>query len=454
VARDAATIYIDHDEHGIVRRYIQAGLRGRQTMPWAEENVMFNMDIGGVFTVFDRHDIIYMKLHPKSSSCYGSPPILALLQAIQADTSADLNITKFMATGGVVPGFLAVDERIDPNISKRFEDAFLRMQRAGARQLPIISGAGDTKYIPIAATSREMEQNQLQNYYRQKLCAMYKVPPHILGIVDGVNRGIAFAQNDQFQAGAITPIKVYLENTITQRIVEEFSNKLRFELIEPPAADFNTRFQKASSLKQVGAISEEQFFVRIGEEPPDKQTPEGMQIQVGLESAKLDLEIKKENLRKLRNDIKTQEIGQQTQEFGLEQQKQQMEQQSQMQEQQAQQQQQQAQQQQQVGPRGQGTPVFDALEQKQEPMKKAMGLLETVHPALKSMMRGSIASTGKPMVGSPKDDLIGESKDKKRYKDPKRQEYLHDRRRRKDVREQEVDNIYKTYDPTKTVEGV
>ena len=141
-------------------------------MPMVEDNLIFNIDIGGSFALFDRHDLIYMRLHPKSGSAYGSPPIMTLLQAIQADLAADANIGRFMATGGVVPGFIAAEEKMDPNVVKRYEAVFRRVQKAGAREIPIISGVGNTQFIPIAQSSREMEQNQLQNYYMKKIKLM------------------------------------------------------------------------------------------------------------------------------------------------------------------------------------------------------------------------------------------------------------------------------------------
>jgi hypothetical protein len=330
IARDAATVFIDHDEKGTIRRYVQAGMRGRTPAPVTEDNIIFNMDIGGTFAIFDPSDIIYTNMHNRSGSYYGTPPIIALLQSIQADMAGDANIARFMSTGGIIPGYIGVDEGLDPNAAKRLEEAFKRIQRAGGKELPIISGVGNTQFVPIAANSKEMETNQLQNYYKQKILAIYGVPPHVLGLTEGVNRGVAFAQTDSFMAGAINPFKIHLERLITSRIVEDFNHKLRFEFLEPNASDFQTRLQQGQEMRQTGAISREQFFFRLGTVPPAEETPAEI-------SQNLDLEIKKMQVENLKVQLAQGEKNLQVMDFQIAQQQQQSEQ-MQMQQQQQQQQ--------------------------------------------------------------------------------------------------------------------
>lgn len=296
IARDAGSIFIDHDEHQVHRRYVQVGLNARQIYPYDDNNPIFTMDISGAFAVFDRHDMIYMRIQPRAGSAYGTPPILTLLQSLQADEAADRDIERLMGSGGVLPGFINIDENLDPNIVKRYTEAFKRIQVSGRRELPIISGGGNATFVPIAANNREMEKRQLQEYYMKKILAVFGVPPHMLGVTDGVNRGVAFAQTDSYMANAINPLKIYFENMLTNSVVKEFHPWLRFEFLEPRAIDFETRYERGSRMKQDGLITDAQFSIMIGEEPATEKGPAALIVDLDLQQRKINLEISKKDL--------------------------------------------------------------------------------------------------------------------------------------------------------------
>lgn len=294
ITRDASTILVDHDEKQIIRRYVQTGTRGRQSMPYAEaDNQIFGPDFGGDFAVFDIHDMIFMTLHPQSGSVYGTPPIAILLDTLNADLAADRNLARFMATGGVVPGFVALDDSLGADLTKRYEAAFSRMQRNGVRSIPLISGAGNARFVAISPNSREMELSQLQSYMMKKILGIYQVPPHIVGITDGVNRGLAFAQTDSFMSGAVMPLVNLFQETLTQLLHREFTHKLRFEFLEPMPLDFETRMKQMDMLKQSGMIGRSHQFTYVGQKAPKEETPATIMENLQMETARVQLETQK-----------------------------------------------------------------------------------------------------------------------------------------------------------------
>jgi len=292
VAVDASTIRVDCDEHGSVRFYVQHGRASRGGgYGYLGEPALWGQDLRGKHVIIDPRDGIYFKMNTRTNSPYGVSPLLPILYAAQADLAADINLHEFLMTGGIVGGFISADEEINKALVNRLRQAFNRVQRPGQRRfIPIVSGAGDTKYVPIVGTNREMQIFELQQAMMKKILAIYNVPPNEIGLTLGVTRGTAWNQQDVFWFNAIYPLARKIEEKFTNYFVSEFDHRLEFKFLRPAEYNFDALMNRVMQLDAQGLIDYEGKIRMLGIPPPKEIPYVELMKRLESEQAKMQLE--------------------------------------------------------------------------------------------------------------------------------------------------------------------
>lgn len=260
------SVIIDCDEHGLIRKYYQKPATGGIVSPYLESSNVYMNDLRSRYIEFEPTDIMYLKLHPRAGSVYGFSKIFTLVNAIQADLAGDLNLHRYLQTGGVVAGFLTVSDQLDAKNVRRIREMLNRPMRAGYREiLPILSGAENAKWQQISTTNREMQLAELQNVIKNKIFAMFSVPPTEFGLsMPGVNRASAFSQQDVYWGSAIQPVTDYLTEILTKEFVAEYDHRLTIVFLPPKERNFSALVVKVQQLDQMGLIDEPQKYKMLG----------------------------------------------------------------------------------------------------------------------------------------------------------------------------------------------
>jgi HK97 family phage portal protein len=270
---DAANLRIDIDAHGQVIKYIQEfrgnNLHGLYNHPHEYINARDPKGHQGI--ELHPNSVVYFKLNPRSEGPYGSSPIASLVEAIYADLATDMNLYHYLNTGGMNVGFMTIGQTIDNNAIERVRARFNKMSPGNRYNFPIVAATEEIKWNPMQITNHEAQMAELQAELRNKILAVLSIPPNELGLA-GNTRGQVYSQQDVFWGGAIIPMMKSIAEKITDEILVEFDNRLKFEFLPPSEYQYEAIMTRIVAFEQEGLIDDDIKYRWLGLPKPKEET--------------------------------------------------------------------------------------------------------------------------------------------------------------------------------------
>lgn len=229
---DPATIYFGTDENG--------------KKPKTGQKYVQVMD-GRVVAEFDPKEMAFAIRNPRSdiyASGYGYSELEIGLKTIVSHENTERFNDRFFSHGGSTRGVLLI--KTEQNQSHQALDMFKREWKNslsgvnGAWQIPVIT-AEDAKYVNMTQSARDMEFSSWLDYLINLLSALYGIDPAEInfpnrgGGASGGAKGSSMNEGnsaEKLQAShnkGLLPLLKFLEDTINQNIVNEFSDKYHFQ---------------------------------------------------------------------------------------------------------------------------------------------------------------------------------------------------------------------------------
>ena len=169
--------------------------------------------------------LCYMMKYPQSDKIYGLSPLETLVSTVTADLFAESFNMDFF-TNQATPRFAVLFEGLgqgqtNPTLKRMRE--WWDQELKGKYHRPILlttEGEGKIKFQKVGLTNEEMQFHQYSKWLLQKVMAIYKVQPIVLGLIDE-NMGKLNSEEQVriFKANAIKPLLTLFADKINYSVV-------------------------------------------------------------------------------------------------------------------------------------------------------------------------------------------------------------------------------------------
>ena len=226
---DGATFLKNPNYHGIMPEkdaYYQYGwLTGARPVP------------------FNKEEIIYLMLNPRTNTLYGTSPVENLLDTLQVLLyGLESNLEYFGSDNNMPKGVLKIlnaNERQVSSFKNQWNQQLQSKDSAGNwkrrnYKMPMINS--DVQFERISFSNAELELIQQQEWFTKLVLAMFGVTPSELGFTQDSNRATEIIQSNVFKRKTINPLVQLLEYNFNRLVINDlpwikgkYENQVVFE---------------------------------------------------------------------------------------------------------------------------------------------------------------------------------------------------------------------------------
>lgn len=240
----------------------------------AGDAVYVQMINNQVKRVFDRNTMIFKIGNPQNFIDNNGYPISELEMATNMVTihlQAENYNKLFFTSGFAARGLLHIRGEIAPSQLQAFR-AEWRAQIAGSGnswRTPVMAGAEDVQFIPLAPSNRDMEYISLQDHIIRTLCSLFQISPIEIGfdyLTKGTGQKSLSESNNEWKvkeskSRGLKPVLTWIEDLINNDILPEV------EFINPETKEKVTIGKKYKfAFVGLNAESKEEELNRQGQE--------------------------------------------------------------------------------------------------------------------------------------------------------------------------------------------
>ncbi|MEM2182466.1 MAG: phage portal protein, partial [Nitrososphaerota archaeon] len=160
---------------------------------------------------FTPEEIVHMVLHPLADRAYGSPKLATLRRILEAKREAELFYYKVFIRKGVLSKAFIVKQADDVTFEK------IKNILSETRPGDDILFSGDVEIIDLGNPVRELEILEMLRDFRQKILAVFRVPPIVYGLEGGINLETSRNQMVNFQQH-IKSLQRFISAGVTEAI--------------------------------------------------------------------------------------------------------------------------------------------------------------------------------------------------------------------------------------------
>ena len=154
------TMRVIRDEYGEVKGYVQHTAR---------------------IVNFSPDEIVHIVLHPLADRAYGSPKIATLSRILLAKKEAELFLFQVFMRKGVLSKAIIIKHGDSKTFSKIKNQ--LETSRPGDNLLLM----GDVEIVELGRPIEELKILEMLSEFRQRILAVFRVPPIVFGLTESVN---------------------------------------------------------------------------------------------------------------------------------------------------------------------------------------------------------------------------------------------------------------------------
>lgn len=192
-------------------------------------------------------NVFHVRLLSVAESLVGLNPIEYLRNILGLARAADMYGAAVIGNGAVPVGTIEVPEDLDPDETKAMKDGWLQMlQGVNRAGLPAVL-TGGAKFNPITIKLEDLQFLQSRQYDASVICGqIFRVPPHMIGIVDRTTSwGTGIEQQElQFVRNTLVGYLTRGERALTD--VHPPGQFVKFDLRERLRSDTLQRYQAHS----------------------------------------------------------------------------------------------------------------------------------------------------------------------------------------------------------------
>lgn len=198
---------------------------GNEPEPPAESHVQYVQ--GLPWNWLTRDDLIYEPMRAVNSSIYGRAPIESIILNANTDIRFQLFFLQRFTEGNIPEAFAAAPESWSPEQIEQFQaywDSFMYGDQAAKHQIKWMPGGS-----AISWTNEKDFSDAFSLHMMRKTCACFHVVPTDLGFTDSANYSTGESQADVAHKVGELPLMEWVEEILSQFLVDDLGLPLRFE---------------------------------------------------------------------------------------------------------------------------------------------------------------------------------------------------------------------------------
>jgi len=155
-------------------------------------------EVNGRSVSLDADEVIHFKYFNPANEYYGLGPIAAIRNSIIVDQYSVAYNKAFFKNGAHPGGVLETESSLSDETFNRLRKQWEEGHKGTSRAHRIAVLEDGLKYKPIGLSPRDMEFLNQRKFCREEICAVFKVPPALVGIYEYANYANADQQNRSF----------------------------------------------------------------------------------------------------------------------------------------------------------------------------------------------------------------------------------------------------------------
>lgn len=176
-------------------------------------------------------DLVHLKIPDPLDGFWGISPLATVIDEVQTDRQAVAYIKQFFMHAGTPQGLLKVKRKTSPEQRRDLQDQwqaqhggfFRRWHRLGVLD-------EDAEYQELGTRPDKLKLDHVFDMTESRVCAVYQVPPIIIAVRIGINRGTYSNYREartSFWRETLRPLYTKLGQIFTIKVAREFGSDLR-----------------------------------------------------------------------------------------------------------------------------------------------------------------------------------------------------------------------------------
>lgn len=162
-------------------------------------------------------DLAYVKMHNRSYSPLGIPPLETLKITIESELQGSIYNSR-QITQAAPDGIMDLGENARPDQVDAFKSLWTNLI-AGKSMMAFWGGTKSAKFIPFKPGAKDMQFMEWQMYCVRKICAVLQLSPQDLGFTFDINKSTSETQQDQTDERGTFPFLGTVQDVLTSQIV-------------------------------------------------------------------------------------------------------------------------------------------------------------------------------------------------------------------------------------------
>lgn len=225
-------------------------------------------DTGANKIPFEEGEIAHIKYYSPISDFYGMSPLVAGELSAQSDIYSGEWNKAFFENSARVDGVLESDNNLQDTVLKRLKAEWNKIYRGVKKSHQIAILEGGLKFRPISLSAKDMDFINMKKWTRDEICAVFGVPPSLVGVTESANYSNMESQKKMFWENTLLPKMQKIENALNLNFVTPFDKNLilKFDIdsVEALKESVEIRSRIASMLVDRGIMTQnearERFF--------------------------------------------------------------------------------------------------------------------------------------------------------------------------------------------------
>jgi len=248
-SRDPKHFHVKINQHGVVGGYEQRFVNKNRVVSFAPE------------------EIIYLVMHPSSSTPYGNPVMDALVNEIAAAMLSTQLIAKISEYDQIPPGILNLG-KIGEQAYERAREYFEEGGSGGKKdyELTIIHDTEKVEWTRLTKDPKELQLSELIDKIHRMIFRCFGITPLEMGSIEDTTRATAMVQESISNSKLLRPISLILKDYIDIEIIwSHFSPNISIEFDKPKEDDLSHILQLAN-LVPMGILTINELRYRLNED--------------------------------------------------------------------------------------------------------------------------------------------------------------------------------------------
>lgn len=222
---------------------------------------------------FDREEIVWFDINPRSFRAYGLSPSEMALPYIELTSLALNQEMRMFGSGMLAPGALVFEELDNKETQSLMEEINNNMRGKPEKKLVLGGDGGDVSYEDFSFNYSELQYAERQKWYAQILASVFQVPMSVIGLEsEKINRATFESERQNYEAGTLEAYEKKLQRLINKQIIHPFFDEdLDFQFT--PGQSENSRDQISSRVIEqfkAGVITRQEAREKLGKDKLDE----------------------------------------------------------------------------------------------------------------------------------------------------------------------------------------